>query len=141
MASPLERAYFNRFFTFLEKEQILAKLGNATKEGSGFSSVWNSTLDEKKQTGDIYDRLTISDLEVEREEDSGVSQIRLAVPLASADFQPNFRIGDIALLYAYPEGEEPDVRKTMVFRCNIIEIFPERITVKLARAAEEPFLV
>lgn len=131
MASPLERAYFNRFFTFLEKEQILAKLGNATKEGSGFSSVWNSTLDEKKQTGDIYDRLTISDLEVEREEDSGVSQIRLAVPPASADFQPNFRIGDIALLYAYPEGEEPDVRKTMVFRCNIIEIFPERITVKL----------
>lgn len=131
MASPLERAYFNRFFTFLEKEQLLAKLGNATKEGSGFSSVWNSTLDEKKQTGDIYDRLMILSLDGDKADDSGVSLIQLGIPPASEDFQPNFRIGDIALLYAYPIDQEPDVRKTMIFRCNIIDILPERITVKL----------
>lgn len=131
VASPLERAYFDRFFTFLEKEQLLAKLGNAAKEGSGFSSVWNTTLDEKKQTGDIYERLTILDMDGEEDGNAGVSQIRLGVPPSSADFQPNFRVGDIALLYAYPAGREPDARKTMVFRCNIIAIFPEQITVKL----------
>ncbi len=130
-ASSLEKAYFDRFFTFVEKEQILAKLGNATKEGSGFSSVWNSTLAEKKQTGDIYDRLLIKEMEGESDSDAGISLITLSVPPAEDDFQPNFRPGDIVLLYAYPMSQEPDVRKTMVFRCNLIDIYPDQITVKL----------
>lgn len=130
-ASPLELAYFNRLFTFLEKEHILSKLGSAAKEGSGFASVWNATEEEKRQIGDIYDGLSITRLDGDGTDDSGVSRITLTVPEQKDDFQPNFRKGDIVLLYSYPLSEEPDARKTMVFRCNMEEIAPDRIVVRM----------
>ncbi len=131
-ASPIERCYFHRFFTFVEKEHILAKLGNARKEGSGFASTWNDTLEEKRQNGNIFDRLHIVDKTFSTpEEGGGIEQVTLAFPKQEEYFLPNFRIGDIALLYAYPEGSVPDARKTPVMRCCIKNLTPQRITLKL----------
>ena len=53
-ATPLEKDYYYRFLTFVENEQMLSKVGNRTKEESGFASVWNSTLDERRNAGNIY---------------------------------------------------------------------------------------
>ena len=131
-ASRLARSYFYRFFTFVEKEHILAKLGNARKEGSGFASTWNDTLDEKQQSGNIYDRLRIVSKEYGDAENGGIDLVTLEIPAQEEDcFLPNFRIGDIAILYAYPMEEVPDARKSAVLRCSVKMLTPQRITVKL----------
>lgn len=130
-ASELERRYFYRFFTFVEKEHILAKLGNARKEGSGFAATWNDTLEEKQQNGNIYDRLRIIAKTSSEPEGGGIDTVTLSIPEQEAYFFPNFRVGDIALLYAYPADKTPDARKTPVLRCSVQALTAERIVLKL----------
>lgn len=130
-ASELERRYFYRFFTFVEKEHILAKLGNARKEGSGFAATWNDTLEEKQQNGNIYDRLRIISKTNSEPEGGGIDTVTLSIPEQEAYFLPNFRVGDIALLYAYPADKTPDARKTPVLRCSVQALTAERIVLKL----------
>lgn len=130
-ASELERRYFYRFFTFVEKEHILAKLGNARKEGSGFAATWNDTLEEKQQNGNIYDRLRIIAKTSSEPEGGGIDTVTLSIPEQEAYFLPNFRVGDIALLYAYPADKTPDARKTPVLRCSVQALTAERIVLKL----------
>lgn len=129
-ATPLERAYFYRFFTFVEKEHILSKMGTAEKEGSGFAAVWHCSLDEKRQTGNIFDGLRISSLRNTMDTD-GIDQIVLQMPEQDSCFLPNFRTGDVVILYAYPENEEPDARKTMVQRCQIGDIHGDQLILHL----------
>lgn len=38
-ASPLERAYYFRFMEFVEREHLLSKVGNKTKDDSGFAAI------------------------------------------------------------------------------------------------------
>lgn len=130
-ASELERRYFYRFFTFVEKEHILAKLGNARKEGSGFAATWNDTLEEKQQNGNIYDRLRIIAKTSSEPEGGGIDTVTLSIPEQEAYFLPNFRVGDIALLYAYPADKTPDARKTPVLRCSVQTLTAERVVLKL----------
>ena len=130
-ASELERRYFYRFFTFVEKEHILAKLGNARKEGSGFAATWNDTLEEKQQNGNIYDRLRIIAKTNSEPEGGGIDTVTLSIPEQEAYSLPNFRVGDIALLYAYPADKTPDARKTPVLRCNVQALTAERVVLKL----------
>lgn len=130
-ASELERRYFYRFFTFVEKEHILAKLGNARKEGSGFAATWNDTLEEKQQNGNIYDRLRIIAKTSSEPEGGGIDTVTLSIPEQEAYFLPNFRVGDIALLYAYPADKTPDARKTPVLRCSVQALTAERVVLKL----------
>ena len=117
-ATPLERDYFFRFFTFVQREHVLAKIGNSQKEASGFSTLWNCTLDEKLLAGNIFCNLTILSLEGTL----GVERVELLVPESDGDYLPNFRVGDIVILYKYTREEMPDVRRGMVFRASIEEI-------------------
>lgn len=48
--SPLEKAYFQRFFTFISKESVLARTGGSDDSSRGFASVWNTPLAEKIET-------------------------------------------------------------------------------------------
>ncbi len=129
-ATQLEKDYFCRLFAFIERENILSKIGSSTKENDGFSSVWNATLDEKKQTGDIYNNLTIIQKEC-TEEDSGYDLLTLQIPQQEDDFLSNFRIGDVVILYSYPSGQEPNALQTMVLRGSVKDIKNEEITIKL----------
>ena len=131
-ADDLEKDYFYRFFRFIQREHILSKIGTSSKEASGFSSIWNTNLAEKKQVGNIFDKLHIVSYgNPDGGSDSGISQITLSVPRGEEDVLPNFRVGDIVILYPYLEEEEPDARKTMVFRCNIKELRTEEIVLSL----------
>lgn len=131
-ADDLEKDYFYRFFRFIQREHILSKTGTPSKEASGFSSIWNTNLAEKKQVGNIFDGLRIVSYgNPDGASDSGISQITLSVPRADEDVLPNFRAGDIVILYPYPEEDEPDARKTMVFRCSIRKICTEEIVLSL----------
>lgn len=130
-ATPLEKDYYYRFLTFVENEQMLSKMGNRTKEESGFASVWNSTLDERRNAGNIYCDLRMMPLRQVR----GMPIER--VEFAFADGQDkdvsNFRKGDIVFFYAYNptlEGE-PNATRHYVFRGSIVDIHETRVEVSL----------
>ena len=129
-ASELERAYYFRFLTFISVEHARTKLGNRTKENSGFAATWNDSLEDKRQAGNIYDSLILM-LPDSRQR---VDKVSLRFEEKDKGSQPvvaNFREGDIVILYPYTLGEEPDVRRTMVFRCSIENIGTESIDLRL----------
>ena len=128
-ATDTERAYFYRFLTFLAREHTLSKVGNKTKESSGFAAKWHDTLEEKYQTGNIYDQLTL--LSPDASHEGSVERLTFAFAKERASDMSNFRVGDIVITYPYRHEEEPDARGTMVFRANITDIAAESITLEL----------
>jgi hypothetical protein len=55
----LEKSYYFRFLTFIANEHVMSKLGNKTKERSGFAATWHDSLSDKLAAGNIYDKLTL----------------------------------------------------------------------------------
>lgn len=131
-ASPLERAYYYRFMSFVAKEHLLSKLGTHTKENSGFAATWHDTLDDKLMAGNIYCQLRL--LEPETGHTGQVSTLRFAFPEGQDGDMTNFRLGDMVIVYAYDEGAEPDVRQSIVFRGAIEDITSGGITLHLRNA-------
>ena len=127
-SAPLEKAYFNRFYQFVANEHRLSKIGNQTKENSGFASAWHSTLDEKRQSGTI-----ITDLQVELPSDVDYQKFTHVSLTYQGDFG-NFRQGDVIVLYSYPKDEAPDLRKSMIHRATIERISSTSILLKLRNA-------
>lgn len=128
-ASKTERAYFYRFMTFLANEHVLSKVGNKTKESSGFAAKWHDTLDEKYQAGNIYDQLVLESPGARHE--GSVERLVFGFARDRASDMSNFRQGDIVIAYPYRRDSEPDARRTMVFRASIADITAERIIVEL----------
>lgn len=127
-ADSVERAYFYRMFTFVSREHILSKMGTSQKEASGFAALWNSTSAEKREAGDLIDQLQITDIADDKQtltllsmQEEGDNEIML----------PNFRIGDIVVLYAYSSTQEPDARRDFIFRASIVEMSGSSIVLRL----------
>ena len=138
--NDLERAYFTRMMTFVIKEQLVSKVGVQEGVGNSNADLWNMPLAEKKETGNIYTRLTI----IEKERSSsfnGYDTITLAVPQQGEDFLPNFRRGDMIYLYAYKKNEAPDVRMSILFKGSLQEIHGDRLVVHLNDGQQNPDLI
>ena len=138
--NDLERAYFTRMMTFVIKEQLVSKVGVQEGVGNSNADLWNMPLVEKKETGNIYTRLTI----IEKERSSsfnGYDTITLAVPQQGEDFLPNFRRGDMIYLYSYKKNEAPDVRKSILFKGSLQEIHGNRLVVHLNDGQQNPNLI
>ena len=129
-ASPLERMYYFRFLTFIANEHVLSKFGNRTKENSGFASAWHASLNEKRQAGNIYDRLQLLSPSV-NDSPRPVTRLVLGFSEQADNDMSNFRLNDVVVLYPYTPGQEPDLRRTMVFRCSIEQVTANRITLVL----------
>lgn len=133
-ATPLERSYYLRFLRFLENEQLLSKVGNKQKENSGFASIWNDTLDDKKTAGNIYDGLTVSEFRYDDEGSAAISGVVLKFDEPQAADTTNFRIGDIVILYPYNYDKKtriPNACAQMVHRATIVDIRENDIELKL----------
>ncbi len=130
-AQPMERAYFYRFLRFIQTEQVLSKLGNRTKEGSGFASAWNDSLQERIAAGNIYDRLTMTGKH--RNSDGQVDVVSLSFPDTADTDVSNFREGDIVMLYSYNPLAygEPVATRHIVFRGTILRIDDGHIDISL----------
>ena len=128
-ASDLERAYYFRFLTFIANEHVMSKLGNKTKESSGFAATWHDSLDEKRQAGNIYDGLRL--LSPNRQTVGRISSVELGFSDSEDNDMSNFRVGDIVILYPYTPGTEPDARRTMVQRCTIEALGTDTIRLRL----------
>ena len=130
-ATPLEKDYYYRFLTFVENEQMLSKVGNRTKEESGFASVWNSTLDERRNAGNIYCDLRMMPLR--QVKGMPIERVEFAFADGQDKDVSNFRKGDIVFFYAYNptlEGE-PNATRHYVFRGSIVDIHEARVEVSL----------
>ena len=138
--NDLERAYFTRMMTFVIKEQLVSKVGVQEGVGNSNADLWNMPLAEKKETGNIYTRLTIT--EKERSNSfNGYDTIMLSVPQQGEDFLPNFRRGDMIYLYAYKKNKVPDVRMSILFKGSLQEIHGDRLVVHLNDGQQNPDLI
>ena len=138
--SELERAYFTRMMTFVIKEQLVSKVGAQEGVGNSNADLWNMPLAEKKDTGNIYTGLTITDKSCSSSF-NGYDTITLNVPQQGIDFLPNFRRGDMVYLYAYKKNKEPDVRKSILFKGSLQEIHTSSIVVHLNDGQQNPNLI
>ena len=133
--SPIEHAYLTRMMTFVYREQLISKVGRQEGYGSCVADLWNMPLHEKMETGNIFLELTMTDRE--RSSDySGYDLLTLRVP--RQDILPNFRRGDMVYLYDYPTGEEPDVRKSILYKGTLQAITTESVTIKLNDGQQNP---
>ncbi|MFQ9996967.1 MAG: DNA helicase, partial [Hoylesella buccalis] len=118
--SKLEKAYFCLMMTFVLKEQLISKTGAVDGSGRSNADLWNMPLSEKKEMGNIYTGLTIT--QKKRTRSRGFDEITLAVPDQGEDFLPNFRRGDMVYLYGYHPDSEPDVRRSILFKGFIMYV-------------------
>lgn len=136
--TPLERAYFNRFFTFVSKEQILSKTGGSNDASHGFAGNWHIPLHEKLEAGNILTGLTIQEKQSSGP-GKGYDLIELHIPAQDEDFLPNFRTGDMVILYAYKE--EPDMRKQILMKGNILDLQTDRMTLVLRNGQQNKDII
>ncbi len=129
-ASPLEKAYFFRFARFVEREQLLSKVGNKEKEDSGFASKWLDSLEDKKAAGNIYDNLRIAEFGY-ADNGTSIHSIRLYFGGEHSVDTTNFRKGDIIILYKYKRGVVPNACAQMVTRASLLDITEDGIEVVL----------
>lgn len=123
-ASAVEKAYFYRFMTFVQRESLLSRTGNIDRDDDGFAQLWLLNAREKAEAGNIYYGLTLDTDRFCLDSRGAVESITLTFPkgeTANADTS-NFRIGDMVIVYPYPKKSEPDARRTMVFKATIADI-------------------
>ena len=137
-SNQLEKDYYYRFLTFIENEQILSKVGNRTKEDSGFASIWNSSLEDRLEAGNIYAGLSL--VYKEKNDDNQIEVVQFDFSKQQEKDQSNFRIGDIVFFYSYNpnEDEEPLATRHNVFRGSIIERDSASVKVSLRNPQTDP---
>jgi len=131
----LERAYYERMMTFVYREQRAQKLGSSEQTlhhaGGCSSDLWLMPLNEKQEQGNIIMPLHIIKRE-KTDSDGGYNRITLRfsnVPNASPLGTLNFRKGDMIYLYQY--DEEPNVRKSILYKGSIEDIHDGKVIILL----------
>ena len=135
--SPIVRSYFCHMADFVYREQIASQLGVVEGTGNSTADLWNMPLSEKKETGNIYTGLRIINKE-QSSDYNGYDTLTLEVPDQGDDFLPNFRLGDSVYLYPYFEEQEPDVRKSLLFKGSLMEIRSNELVVHLFDGQQNP---
>jgi len=126
-SSNLELDYFYSFYTFITREHYLSKAGDPDYESTskGISSLWLSSLKEKLEAGEILIDLSV----LENHSNSITPRISLSIPTHDQDFLPNFRQGDIIILYQRNSPKD-NVTNRQVFKGSIEQINSEKITIR-----------
>ena len=128
-AEGVEAAYFQRFLTFMEREQFLAKEGSAGGHSpGGFAETWRGSLQDKLLEGHI---LTDLELHPETDAEEAVTGFSAGLPDYGTDFLPDFRAGDMVMLYERNDNRDTVAHKQF-FRCTVENIQPQSIHLKLA---------
>ncbi len=141
------KTYFYRMLAFVQTERIGKQLGDNRKDATGFASMWTSTADDRRHAGGLLDGLAVEGMEMDNETVSdGNGSVNIIV-LAKKngekadddEYAPNFRRGDVVVLYDYADGEEPDVRKTIECRATIIKIDGQKTWLRLRSAQDKNY--
>lgn len=134
---PLERAYLCRMTTFVLREQQLTKTGCLAGPSCSVADMWRMSVEEKLDAGSMYVGLELVELE-KNQTIGSYDLLTLDVPECGDDFSPNFRRGDMVYVYAYAEDEQPDVRRSILFKGVMVRIEAGRVSVCLSNALQNP---
>ena len=137
LLTPLERTYFYTLYNFITKELYTSKSGDVNCESrTGASALWLSTLDEKRDEGEILYDLTIVENHASQ---AHKAFIILSIPQYEETFLPNFRNGDVVVLYERNNGMD-NVTNKMVFKGNIESITDNELRIRLRAAQQNPLV-
>jgi len=126
-ASLLELEYFHSFYSFVTKEHYISKAGDTEYDSTkGISSLWLSSLEEKFEAGQILTDLSI----IENLSETDLPTIKLKIPTYEHDFLPNFRQGDIVILYERNHKKD-NVTNKQIFKGSIEELTPTEIKIRI----------
>ena len=103
---------------------------------TGASALWLSTLDEKRDAGEILYDLTIVENHASQ---AHKAFIILSIPQYEETFLPNFRNGDVVVLYERNNGTD-NVTNKMVFKGNIESITDNELRIRLRAAQQNPLV-
>ena len=137
LLTPLERTYFYTLYNLITKELYTSKSGDVNCESrTGASALWLSTLDEKRDAGEILYDLTIVENHASQ---AHKAFIILSIPQYEETFLPNFRNGDVVVLYERNNGMD-NVTNKMVFKGNIESITDNELRIRLRAAQQNPLV-
>lgn len=127
-ASDSDTRYYRYMLSFVLREHRSAKTGSAAGDGSGFASLWEETIDEKKKDFKI-----ITDLKLEEFSPKEL-KFKFKKPV-----NHNFRDGDIAIFYK-KDGKTASPVNTELMRGTIQKITNEEVAVDMRnRQVDEDF--
>lgn len=133
-ASPLALSYFHSFYTFVTREHYTSKAGDTDLDASkGISSLWLSPLEDKLEAGEILPDLVILENNAAQQHPA----IKLQIPVYEQEFMPNFREGDIVILYQR-NSRADNVTNKQIFKGVIASLTPHEITVRLRYRQRNP---
>ena len=124
----LEKTYVYTLYNFITKELYTSKLGDVDSETkSGASMLWLSTLDEKREAGEILYDLRIIDNQASLPHKANIT---LQIPAYDEPFLSNFRLGDVVVLYQRNEAGN-NVTNQLVFKGNIERLTATEVCIRL----------
>jgi len=127
-SSNLELSYFHSFYSFVTKEHYLSKLQVSRLEDERDGSYWTDFY-SKKEAGEILYDLSIKP-DGNKANDESKPTITFVVPNGEIDILPNFREGDIVIVYERNE-ETDNVTNKQVFKGAIETINPSEVSIRL----------
>lgn len=124
-----EKDYFFEYCGFIARELRSNKIGNNEVENSshGFSSLWNETIDEKKERFNVLEELEIVNIT-----DNFHVYLRPKVDrsLFKEDIISDLRSRDIALLIPQLDSSFSPTQH-QILKCTIVAIEPSQIEISL----------
>lgn len=128
-ASSLEQSYFFRMYRFVAREQMLSRMGGGGVQPTGLSLLWQRSTEERLADGSL-----LWPLRIQRDDaDSTLfSRLVMCAEDSATIAGSNFRDGDAVIVYALHSDEEPDVRRSVLFRGFIESIQPDSVVVSLS---------
>ncbi|MDR0891170.1 MAG: AAA family ATPase [Mediterranea sp.] len=140
--SAVEKEYFYALYNFITKELYTSKSGDVEYEGrTGAVALWLSTLEEKREAGEILYDLRINKNQAADEEKPLLTLVHTQAPAVGTANDsvpytlPNFRQGDAVILYQRNTGQD-NATNRMVFKGNIETMGEEGISIRLRSAQQ-----
>jgi superfamily I DNA and/or RNA helicase len=128
-ANSIESHYFHSFYSFVTKEHLLSKLQMNKFDEERTTSYWLD-FESKKEGGEILYDLKIKEGGNKSNESLEPPTITLSIPEYDQDFLPNFRQGDIVILYP-KNNPEDNVTNKQIFKGSIQNLTPNEITIRI----------
>ena len=126
--SALEKAYVYSLYNFVTKELYISKSGDVDSESrTGASTLWLSTLDEKREAGEILYDLRITDSQASLPHKPTIT---FRIPEYDESFLPNFRLGDVVVLYERNHATD-NVTNKLIIKGNIERLTTTEVCIRL----------
>ncbi len=128
LSDSLSLKYFKNYLSFVWNEIIAVKLGNRIYtdfEEQGFSSLWLSNIEDKKEKHRIIDELNFESYDLSEK----------LYKFSYTGCITNFRKNDIAIIYKN-KGGDTNPLKQQIYKCTIKDISSNNVVISLR--SEQP---